>query len=86
MYVIHAILDILNERITLDEEHDSLISILSALCCASRGNRVVRKYVKYEILPPLGKVTHKRPEEGHKIRNKLVKLMTSPVTDIAVSS
>jgi hypothetical protein len=84
MYAIHAILIILDQRLTHKDERDSLISILSALCCAARGNRIVRKYLKLEILPPLGKVTHKRPEEGIKICNKLVKLMTSPITDLSV--
>lgn len=37
--------------------------------------------MRSRILPPL-KDASKRPEDGHSLRNKLVKLMTVPDTDV----
>lgn len=47
----------------------------------ARANRIIRKYLRMQILPPLKDVKH-RPEEGIAIRNRLVKLMTNPNTDV----
>jgi len=40
------------------------------------SNRIIRKYLKSQILPPLKDVLT-RPEKGTTLRNKLVKLMTN---------
>lgn len=47
----------------------------------SRSKRIIRKYLRSRILPPL-KDASKRPEDGRSVRNKLVKLMTVPDTDV----
>lgn len=61
--------------------HDSLAPILICLSEMARANRVIRKYLRCQILPPLNDVLS-RPEEGSTLRNKLVKLMTNPNTDV----
>ncbi|XP_077994680.1 chaperone Ric-8A-like [Glandiceps talaboti] len=60
---------------------ESLTPILSTLCAVCKANRYLRKYMKREILPPLRDAS-KLPEEGESIRNKLVRLMTNPSTEI----
>jgi len=45
------------------------------------SHRIIRKYLKSQILPPLKDVLT-RPEEGTTIRNKLVKLMTAANTNV----
>ena len=59
----------------------TLVPILTCLNVFSRVNRIIRKYLRSQILPPLKDVMH-RPEQGTLIRNKLVKLMTSPDIDV----
>jgi hypothetical protein len=61
--------------------HESLAPVLICLSEMARAKRVIRKYLKSHILPPL-KDVHSRPEEGELLRNKLVKLMTTPNTDV----
>ena len=61
--------------------HESLSPILSCFCEMGRSNSTIRKYLRSQILPPLRDVMH-RPEEGDTLRNKLVKLMTAPNTEI----
>jgi len=49
----------------------------------SGGNRILRKYFKLRILPPLKKTdVLERPEIGVKLRNKLCALLTSPATNV----
>ena len=55
--------------------------ILICLSEAARGNSIIRKYLRYKILPPL-KDVFKRPEEGTTLRNKLVTLMTSSSVEV----
>ncbi|XP_032218445.1 synembryn-A [Nematostella vectensis] len=57
---------------------DSLVPEISALCCLAKGDSIIRKYLRLEILPPLQAVSHTRPEEGSAIKNKLIKMMTAP--------
>jgi hypothetical protein len=47
----------------------------------AKTHGIIRKYLRLQILPPLKDVMQ-RPEEGTTLRNKLVKLMTSPNTQI----
>lgn len=44
--------------------------------CAS-SSRIMRKYLRNQILPPLTDV-HNRPEQGSTLRNHLCRLLTSP--------
>lgn len=83
---IAVILEFLEKRLTPNPDSDRTMheSLAPALICLSemaRAKRVIRKYLKSHILPPLRDV-HSRPEEGEHIRNKLVKLMTNPNTDV----
>lgn len=61
--------------------YESLLPILSCMCEMAKTHPIIRKYLRLQILPPLKDVMH-RPEEGTTLRNKLVKLMTSPNTQI----
>lgn len=61
--------------------YESLSPILSCMCEMAKSHSVIRKYLRLQILPPLKDVMQ-RPEEGTTLRNKLVKLMTSPNTQI----
>lgn len=61
--------------------HESLAPILTCLSEISRSNRIIRKYLRLQVLPPLKDVMN-RPEEGKTLRNRLVKLMTNPNTDV----
>ena len=66
---------------TVQNSRERLVPILSCLSEASRANPTIRKYLRLKILPPL-KDVKERPEEGSTIRNKLVRLMTSPHTEV----
>lgn len=87
MEAIVALMEFLEIRLDKVEEKqirslkESLTPILSCFCESSRNNRVIRKFLRSKILPPLRDVVH-RPEEGCTMRNKLCRLMTSPVTDV----
>ena len=61
--------------------YESLSPILSCMCEMAKTHSIIRKYLRLQILPPLKDVMQ-RPEEGTTLRNKLVKLMTSPNTQI----
>lgn len=49
--------------------------IFTTLMNASRSIPIIRKYVRYQVLPPLRDVAN-RPEVGVSLRNKVVRLMT----------
>ncbi|XP_011647127.1 synembryn [Pogonomyrmex barbatus] len=55
--------------------------IITALVKLVKSERLVRKYVRLQILPPLKDVMN-RPEEGTTLRAKLCKLLTSPITKL----
>ena len=86
MLAIQAMLKLLDDRLksTGQPLQEKVVPLLSALCQLARGDRIIRKYLRTEVLPPLGHVGTTRPEEGHLIRNELVRLMTSPLEDIKV--
>lgn len=86
MLTIQAMLTILDERLKATSRplQENLVPIVSAFCQMARGDRVIRKYLRQEVLPPLGRVGTTRPEEGNLIRNGLVRLMTSPLEDMKV--
>jgi len=63
---------------SLQERLSPIVTVL--LECAI-NHRLLRKYLRWRILPPLRDV-HTRPEEGHTLRNKLCRLLTSPVTNV----
>lgn len=81
---VNALLDYLEKRldtVSLKNQSQSLTPILHCLTECARGNSTIRKYLRAKILPPLKDVMN-RPEEGDELRNKLVRLMTSPNTDV----
>lgn len=78
-----VLLEYLDERLdkparVLQEE---LLPVLTVLIQFSKTNRIARKFIRSRVLPPLRDVMH-RPEEGDTLRNKLCRLMTSPVTQV----
>lgn len=60
---------------------EALAPILSVLVESVRNHRILRKYLRLQILPPL-KDTHHRPEDGSAVRNQLCRLLTSPNSPI----
>lgn len=60
---------------------EELLPVLTVLIQFSKTNRIARKFIRSRVLPPLRDVMH-RPEEGDTLRNKLCRLMTSPVTQV----
>lgn len=84
MEVIAVLLSFLSKRLdnhTVQNSKERLAPILTCLSEASRANSTIRKYLRSKILPPLKEV-RERPEEGTTLRNKLVRLMTSPHTEV----
>ncbi|CAG2183440.1 unnamed protein product, partial [Oppiella nova] len=66
---------------TVQNSRERLAPVLTCLSEASRANATIRKYLRLKILPPL-KDVKERPEEGTTLRNRLVRLMTSPHTEV----
>ncbi|KAF7492738.1 Synembryn-A [Sarcoptes scabiei] len=78
--VVASLLDFLKKRLDNEDKSNALERLAPILQCLIRAcdaNSIIRKYVRYQILPPLKDVQH-RPEVGNTMRNKLVRLMTSP--------
>ncbi|CAD1472780.1 unnamed protein product, partial [Heterotrigona itama] len=68
----------------LDNRNDlvgNLAPIVTTLIRMVKAERLIRKYIRLQILPPLKDVMH-RPEEGTTLRAKLCKLLTSPVVEV----
>ncbi|XP_037570388.1 synembryn-A [Dermacentor silvarum] len=57
-----------------------LTPVLLCLAECGRGQRILRRYLRSRVLPPLNDVMN-RPEAGNTLRNRLVRLMTVPCTD-----
>ena len=70
-----------SEQATDRSLREAVSPVLICLSEMARGKRLIRKYLKSQVLPPLKEV-HRRPEEGNSLRNKLVKLMTNPSTEV----
>ncbi len=58
-------------------------SLLTSMCYVSRCLRLVRKYLRLQIMPPLREVKS-RPEESSTLKGRLVKLMTDVDVNIKV--
>lgn len=84
MLAIQAMLKVLDGHLASASQplQENIVPVVSVFCQMARGDRVIRKYLRREVLPPLGHVGTTRPEEGNLIRNGLVRLMTSPLEDI----
>ncbi|XP_054016712.1 synembryn [Hylaeus anthracinus] len=59
----------------------NLSPIVTAFIRLAKSQRLIRKYARQQILPPLRDVMQ-RPEEGTTLRAKLCKLLTSPTTEL----
>ncbi|XP_054152971.1 synembryn-A-like [Oppia nitens] len=84
MEVIAVLVQFLSKRLdnhTVQNSRERLAPILTCLSEASRANPTIRKYLRSKVLPPL-KDARERPEEGTTLRNRLVRLMTSPHTEV----
>lgn len=82
MTAIYKILLFLNKR--LDNENNYLENIspvIVALLKLSKSQRIIRKFSRNQVLPPLKNVMQ-RPEDGTTLRAKLCKLLTTPLTEI----
>ncbi|XP_012215076.1 synembryn [Linepithema humile] len=60
---------------------ENISPVVTALVRLVKSEKIIRKYVKLQILPPLKDVMN-RPEEGTTLRAKLCKLLTSPLTKL----
>ncbi|KAL7288748.1 hypothetical protein TKK_0016729 [Trichogramma kaykai] len=82
MTIVQLLIDFLHIKLNIETNlAENLSPILSFFIKFCKAERLVRKYVRIQILPPLKDVKN-RPEEGPTIRNKLCKLLTSPVTNV----
>lgn len=82
MEVLAALLKFLDKRLddinaNSSNNLEKVAPILICLAKASSSQPIIRKYIRYQILPPL-KDIRSRPEDGTTLRNKLVRFMTSP--------
>ncbi|KAL3266979.1 hypothetical protein HHI36_011127 [Cryptolaemus montrouzieri] len=66
---------------SVSDQHEILSPITTVLYKGACADRIIRKYLRSEILPPL-KDVHSRPEEGSTLRNCLCRLLTTPMTQL----
>ena len=85
MEAISIILSFMSRNVTsyLSKPHsynaDQLYPVFLLLSLMAKANKLIRKYCRFKILPPLKEkdLVH-LPENGLTIRNRLVRLMTDP--------
>ncbi|XP_052122545.1 synembryn-A [Frankliniella occidentalis] len=83
MEAIVVLLHILQSKLDVAEaaetqiQTEALAPVLTVLVECARNHRILRKFLRLQILPPL-KETHRRPEEGNSLRNRLCRFLTSP--------
>jgi len=84
MEAIAVILDFLDRKMEGSKQSvkETLAPILLCLCEGCRQNRAIRKFCRLKVLPPLRDEVKYLPQEGGSLRNKLCKLLTSPVTAV----
>ncbi|CAL7942373.1 unnamed protein product [Xylocopa violacea] len=82
MSAVSVLLKFLDKRLNCKADLiGNLSPIVTAFIRMVKAERLIRKYTRLRILPPLKDVMH-RPEEGNTLRAKLCKLLTSPVIKI----
>ncbi|RZF38695.1 hypothetical protein LSTR_LSTR003501 [Laodelphax striatellus] len=86
MEAVAVLIDFLDKRLNQVKkgqcsDTETLCPILSVLIECAKSDSALRKYVRAQILPPLRDVKT-RPEQGDKLRNKLCRLLTCPVTNV----
>ncbi|PVD33593.1 hypothetical protein C0Q70_04850 [Pomacea canaliculata] len=84
MEAIISLLDFLQYRLETSKKSvkENLTPILHCLVEASRHNCSIRKFCRIKVLPPLRSEVCMLPEEGTTLRNRLCKLLTSPITEV----
>ncbi|XP_031830039.1 ric8 guanine nucleotide exchange factor A [Nomia melanderi] len=82
MTAVSILLKFLDKRLNCkDDLIGNLSPIVTVLIRMVKTERLIRKYTRLQILPPLKDVMH-RPEEGTTLRAKLCKLLTIPLTEL----
>ncbi|XP_044020953.1 synembryn [Aphidius gifuensis] len=82
MTAIYKILLFLNKRLDNDNNYlENISPVIVALLKLSKSQRIIRKFSRNQVLPPLKNVMQ-RPEDGTTLRAKLCKLLTTPLTEI----
>lgn len=82
MSVIKVLLQLLDIKLEYKLDLiENITPVLSCLIKLVKSERLMRKFMRLEILPPLKDVM-KRPEEGNTTKAKLCQLLTSPITEI----
>ena len=61
---------------------EGIVPVLKVLCNLAMGHRMIRKYYKEIVLPPLRDL-NQRPEVGNSIRSRLCRLLTSPESQVS---
>ncbi|XP_060555922.1 synembryn-A-like [Ruditapes philippinarum] len=84
MEAVVILLNFLYERLDRPPKSlkESLTPILHCLCETCRANRSIRKFCRMKVLPPLKDEVKHLPEEGSTLRNRLCKLLTSPILEV----
>lgn len=67
----------LAQQETEASSHELLSPVLTVLVKCARSDRILRHYLRMEILPPLKDVSQ-RPEIGNELRNHLCRFLTLP--------
>nr|CAI5856145.1 unnamed protein product [Callosobruchus analis] len=70
-----------NDEPKISNQHEVLSPVMTVLLKGANGSRLIRKFLRHHILPPL-KDVHTRPEQGDKLRNHLCRLLTTPITQL----
>ncbi|KAB0800016.1 hypothetical protein PPYR_07896 [Photinus pyralis] len=68
-------------EVTIQNQQELLSPVLIVLLKAVKSSRIIRRYLRLKILPPL-KDVHNRPEQGGTVRNSLCRLLTTPITNV----
>ncbi|XP_043261004.1 synembryn-A [Colletes gigas] len=82
MSAVFVLLNFLDRKLNCKENLiGNLSPIVTVFVRLVKSERLIRKYARLQILPPLKDVMH-RPEEGTTLRAKLCKLLTFPSTEL----
>lgn len=75
MSVVHFTVDFMDCKLQRKEVKTSM-SVIGTLRNWSKGHRSIRRYLRSQILPPIGRVTQ-RPDEGDSVKSRLVQNMAA---------
>ncbi|KAF6039777.1 RIC8B [Bugula neritina] len=82
IFEILSYLEMLLKDVSVRAQQDQLLPVLLPLTTLCKSNRIIRKYCRCQVLPPLKDEVKQLPEEGNSLRNKFCKLLTSTVTQV----